>query len=75
MSAKEAGPFYPLDAHFLGKVFAATPPYDGTLARYYRIPGHVTYKLPDNLTLEDGALVCTPILSSHLARVLIWEIR
>lgn len=46
----------------LVKVFAATPPYDGTLARYYRIPGHITYKLPDNLTLEDGALVCTPIL-------------
>ncbi|KAF9646027.1 xylitol dehydrogenase [Thelephora ganbajun] len=38
-------------------IFAATPPYDGTLARYYRIPGHVTYKLPDNLTLEDGALM------------------
>ncbi|KAI0091981.1 xylitol dehydrogenase [Irpex rosettiformis] len=37
-------------------VFAATPPYDGTLARYYRIPGDLTYKLPDNLSLEDGAM-------------------
>lgn len=38
-------------------VFAATPPYDGTLARYYRLPGDLTYKLPDNLTLEDGAMM------------------
>lgn len=38
-------------------VFAATPPYDGTLCRYYRIPGDLCYKLPDNLTLEDGAMM------------------
>ena len=31
-------------------VFAATPPYDGTLTRYYRLPGDLTYKLPDNPT-------------------------
>lgn len=41
-------------------IFAATPPYDGTLARYYRIPGDVTYKLPENLSFEDGAM------ASHL---------
>lgn len=38
-------------------VFAATPPYDGTLCRYYRIPGDLCYKLPDNCTFEDGAMV------------------
>ncbi|TDL29456.1 xylitol dehydrogenase [Rickenella mellea] len=38
-------------------VFAATPPYDGTLARYYRLPADVAYKLPDNLSLEDGAMM------------------
>ncbi|TFK91479.1 xylitol dehydrogenase [Polyporus arcularius HHB13444] len=38
-------------------VFAATPPYDGTLARYYPIPADLCYKLPDNLTLEDGAMM------------------
>ena len=38
-------------------VFAATPPYDGTLARYYAIPADLCYKLPDHLTLEDGAMV------------------
>lgn len=37
--------------------FAATPPYDGTLGRYYRVPAENAYKLPDHLTLEDGALV------------------
>ncbi|PCH41103.1 xylitol dehydrogenase [Wolfiporia cocos MD-104 SS10] len=38
-------------------VFAATPPYDGTLARYYPIPADICYKLPDHLTLEDGAMM------------------
>lgn len=37
--------------------FAATPPTDGTLARYYRLPADVTYKLADGMTLEDGAMV------------------
>ncbi|ESK96104.1 xylitol dehydrogenase [Moniliophthora roreri MCA 2997] len=38
-------------------VFAATPPYDGTLARYYRVPGSLVYPLPDHVTLEDGAMM------------------
>ncbi|KAJ3488381.1 hypothetical protein NLI96_g2878 [Meripilus lineatus] len=38
-------------------IFAATPPYDGTLARYYRIPADLCYKLPDHLSLEDGAMM------------------
>jgi D-xylulose reductase len=38
-------------------VFAATPPYDGTLAKYYRVPADLAYSLPDNVSLEDGALV------------------
>ncbi|KAA1466332.1 xylitol dehydrogenase [Dentipellis sp. KUC8613] len=37
--------------------FAATPPYDGTLARYYRLPADLVYPLPANLTLEDGAMM------------------
>lgn len=40
-------------------VFAATPPYDGTLARYYRLPADIAYRLGDNMTLEDGAMVRT----------------
>ncbi|KAF8592395.1 xylitol dehydrogenase [Ramaria rubella] len=38
-------------------IFAATPPYDGTLGRYYRIPADLAYALPDHLTLEDGAMM------------------
>ena len=37
--------------------FAATPPYDGTLARYYRLPEDLVYILPESLSLEDGAMV------------------
>ena len=38
-------------------IFAATPPYDGTLARYYKVPADLAYVLPDHLSLEDGAMV------------------
>jgi len=37
--------------------FAATPPHDGTLARYYRIPADLVYLLPPHLSLEDGAMM------------------
>ncbi|KAF8165241.1 xylitol dehydrogenase [Crassisporium funariophilum] len=37
--------------------FAATPPYDGTLGRYYRLPADLAYLLPDNVSLEDGAMI------------------
>lgn len=38
-------------------VFAAAPPYDGTLTRYYRLPEDLVYPLPEHLSLEDGALM------------------
>ncbi|KAJ8519396.1 hypothetical protein ONZ45_g3660 [Pleurotus djamor] len=38
-------------------IFAATPPYDGTLGRYYRLPADLAYLLPENVTLEDGAMM------------------
>ncbi|KAL5487813.1 hypothetical protein ACEPAI_5921 [Sanghuangporus weigelae] len=38
-------------------IFAATPPHDGTLGKYYKIPSDLAYKLPDNLTLEEGAMM------------------
>ncbi|KAF8138426.1 chaperonin 10-like protein [Boletus edulis] len=37
--------------------FAATPPYDGTLTRYYAVPSDLAYPLPSHLTLEDGAMM------------------
>ncbi|KAG2056331.1 GroES-like protein [Suillus hirtellus] len=38
-------------------IFAATPPTDGTLARYYRLPSDLAYPLLPNLSLEDGAMM------------------
>lgn len=38
-------------------VFAATPPVDGTLCMYYRVPAECCYKLPPHISLRDGALV------------------
>lgn len=37
--------------------FAATPPIDGTLARYYILPEDFCYKLPQGVSLEEGAMV------------------
>jgi D-xylulose reductase len=46
-------------------VFAATPPYDGTLARYYRLPADLAYPLPDHVTLEDGAMMEPLAVGAH----------
>ncbi|KAF9247310.1 chaperonin 10-like protein [Melanogaster broomeanus] len=37
--------------------FAATPPDDGTLGRYYALPADLAYPLPPHLSLEDGAMI------------------
>ncbi len=39
------------------KVFAATPPWDGTLAKYYINPSDFCYKIPDTMDLEEAAMV------------------
>lgn len=41
-------------------VFAATPPHNGTLSKYYKTASDYCYKLPEHLSLEDGAL-CEPV--------------
>lgn len=38
-------------------IFAATPPWDGTLAKYYINAADYCYKIPDSMTLEEGAMV------------------
>jgi D-xylulose reductase len=38
-------------------VFAATPPWDGTLAKYYVNASDFCYKIPNAMTLEEGAMV------------------
>ncbi|ODQ64544.1 GroES-like protein [Nadsonia fulvescens var. elongata DSM 6958] len=37
--------------------FAATPPYDGTLSRYYVLPADFCVKLPDHVSLTEGAMI------------------
>merc|ERR1712037_400781 len=37
--------------------FCATPPVHGNLARYYVHAANFCYKLPDNVSLEEGALM------------------
>ena len=37
--------------------FCATPPYDGNLCRYYKHAADFCFKLPDNMSLEEGALM------------------
>lgn len=37
--------------------FCATPPYHGNLCRYYAQDADFCFKLPDNVSLEEGALM------------------
>lgn len=46
--------------------FAATPPYDGTLAKYYSLPEDFCYKLPESVSLEEGALVEPLAVAVHI---------
>jgi L-iditol 2-dehydrogenase len=38
-------------------IFCATPPVDGNLSRYYVHDADFCYKLPDNVSLDEGALM------------------
>lgn len=38
-------------------VFAATPPYDGTLATYYNLHAAFTHPVPDHMSLEAASLM------------------
>ncbi|TKA41577.1 putative D-xylulose reductase A [Friedmanniomyces endolithicus] len=48
--------------------FAATPPIDGTLAKYYSLPEDFCYKLPDSVSLEEGALMEPLAVGVHITR-------
>lgn len=45
--------------------FAATPPYDGTLTRYFNHPADFCFKLPEAVSLEDGALLEPMAVAVH----------
>ncbi|OJJ08721.1 hypothetical protein ASPVEDRAFT_47900 [Aspergillus versicolor CBS 583.65] len=48
--------------------FAATPPYDGTLAKYYILPEDFCYKLPRSISLPEGALMEPLGVAVHIVR-------
>jgi D-xylulose reductase len=48
--------------------FAATPPYDGTLAGFYTAPEDLCYKLADHVSLQEGALIEPLAVAVHLVK-------
>lgn len=48
--------------------FAATPPYDGTLAGFYTAPADFCYKLPEHVSLQEGALVEPLAVGVHIVK-------
>ncbi|KAI1912366.1 hypothetical protein LOZ39_002569 [Ophidiomyces ophidiicola] len=51
-----------------GMVFAATPPYDGTLAKYYVLPEDFCYKVPPGMDLREAALMEPLSVAVHLTK-------
>ncbi|RYP56287.1 hypothetical protein DL771_012074 [Monosporascus sp. 5C6A] len=48
--------------------FAATPPYNGTLTGFWTAPADFCYKLPDNVSLQEGALIEPLAVGVHIVR-------
>jgi D-xylulose reductase len=48
--------------------FAATPPYDGTLTGFWSAPADFCYKLPDAVSLQEGALIEPLAVGVHIVR-------
>lgn len=49
-------------------IFAATPPHDGTLAGFWVSPNDFCYKLPDNVSLQEGALIEPLAVAVHIVK-------
>lgn len=47
--------------------FLATPPYDGCLSDYIAYPADMAFKLPDNVSMQEGALVEPLAVGLHAA--------
>ncbi|KAI0839700.1 GroES-like protein [Hypoxylon sp. FL0890] len=50
-------------------IFAATPPWDGTLQRFYVVASDFCYPLPDNMSYEEGALVEPVAVAVQICKV------
>jgi len=48
--------------------FFATPPFDGAFAEYVTSPEDFAYKMPDQMTFEEGALIEPLSVGMHSAR-------
>lgn len=48
--------------------FAATPPIDGTLCGFYSSPEDFCYKLPEHVTLQEGALLEPLAVAIHITK-------
>ena len=48
--------------------FAATPPHDGTLAGFWAAPADFCYKLPESVSLREGALIEPLAVAVHITR-------
>lgn len=49
-------------------VFAATPPYDGTLTGLWKSPADFCYKLPESVSLQEGALIEPLAVAVHIVK-------
>jgi L-iditol 2-dehydrogenase len=49
--------------------FAATPPYDGTLATYYKISEDLCFKLPPSMSMRDAALIEPLSIAVHCCKL------
>ncbi|CRG89489.1 L-iditol 2-dehydrogenase [Talaromyces islandicus] len=50
-------------------VFAATPPWDGTLQKYYIVASDYCYPIPSHMNAEDGALVEPVAVAVQICKV------
>ena len=50
-------------------VFAATPPWDGTLAKYYIVASDYVYPIPEHMSMEEGALVEPTAVAVQICKV------
>ena len=48
--------------------FAATPPYDGTLTGFWSAPADFCYRLPENVSLQEGALIEPLAVGVHIVK-------
>lgn len=48
--------------------FAATPPINGTLTGFYTSPEDFCYKLPDHVSLQEGALIEPLAVAVHIVK-------